>query len=217
MNNSKALGKISTAAIAMLSSVSTASADFIFLTCGSASGYTYYMEGGQFRRADVGWTKDAFNGTLQLLMKDNGGVDLISSGGPGNNFAYSAKGCTFSRPFVLGKNELVLVATCERHVETFYFRWGDDKTGEVVSVDIAATPISNHGGVLHAPCKVGQLPDWPASEPPPSTQKRDLPAPEPPPSTQKRDLPASEPPPSTQTQVHKQVFTVARAARSARA
>ena len=124
--------------------------------------------------------------------KDNGGVvDLISSQ-PGNNFAYSAKGCTFSRPkLVLGKNELVVVATCRNHVETFYFRWGDDKTGEVASVDIGSTPISKHGGVLHAPCKVGQLPDLPASEPPPSAA-----------------LPPPAPPLSTQTQVHKQVQVI---------
>jgi len=44
----------------------------------------------------------------------------------------------------------VIVATCGRHIETFYFRWGDDKSGEVVSVDIATTPIANLGGVLSA-------------------------------------------------------------------
>jgi hypothetical protein len=46
MNNGKPLAKIGTAAIAMLGSVSSASADFIGLTCGPSSGYTYYMEGG---------------------------------------------------------------------------------------------------------------------------------------------------------------------------
>jgi len=156
-NSSKALVKIGTAAIAMLPIVSTVwAADFILLTCGSASGYTYYMEGALVGKADVGWKKDAANGTLQLLIKENGGVDLISSG-PANNFTYSADGCTFSRPpMPVAKNELVIVATCGRHLETFFFRWGADKTGEVVSVDIAATPLSNRGGVLHAPCKVGQ-------------------------------------------------------------
>jgi hypothetical protein len=39
----------------------------------------------------------------------------------------------------------------------FFFRWGDDKTGEVVSVDIAITPITKRGGALQAPCKVGQF------------------------------------------------------------
>jgi hypothetical protein len=155
-NNSKALVKIGTAAIAMLPSVSTAWADSIWLTCGPASRYTYYMEGGLAKKADVGWKKDGVNGKIQLLLKDNGGVDLISSG-PLNNFTYSGDGCTFSRPpLPLNKNELVIVATCGRHFETFFFRWGDDKTGEVVSVDIASTPIANRGGVLQAPCKVGQ-------------------------------------------------------------
>jgi hypothetical protein len=53
MNNSKRLAKIATAAIAMLGSLSSASADFIFLTCGPSSGYTYYMEGGLAKKADV--------------------------------------------------------------------------------------------------------------------------------------------------------------------
>jgi hypothetical protein len=153
MNNSKRLSKIGTAAIVMLGSVSSAwGADFILLTCGPSSGYTYYMEG---KKTDVGWKKDADNGKLQLLIKDNGGVDLIASG-PVNNFTYSGDGCTFSHPpLPLNKNELVIVATCGMHIETFYFRWGD-KTAEVVSVDIASTPISNRGGVLRAPCTVGR-------------------------------------------------------------
>jgi hypothetical protein len=152
----KALVKIGTAAIAMLPTVSTAwAADRIFLTCGPASGYTYFMEGGLAKKDDVGWKKDGVDGKIQLLLKDNGGVDLISSG-PMNNFTYSGDGCTFSSPpMPVAKNEFVIVATCGRHLETFFFRWGD-KTGEVVSVDIAATPISNRGGVLQAPCKVGQ-------------------------------------------------------------
>jgi hypothetical protein len=95
-NSSKALVKMGTAAIAMLPSVSTAWADFT-LTCGPSSGYTYYMEGGLAKGADVGWKKDGINAKLQLLIKDNGGVDLISSG-PGNDFTYSGDGCTFSRP-----------------------------------------------------------------------------------------------------------------------
>jgi hypothetical protein len=156
MSNSKRLAKIGTAAIVMLGSASSASADFIGLTCGPSSGYTYYMEGGLAKKTDVGWKKDGVNATLQLLLKDNGDVDLISSG-PLNNFTYSGDGCTFSRPpLPVNKNEFVVVATCGRHMETFYFRWADDKTGEVVSVDIAATPIANRGGVLRAPCKVGQ-------------------------------------------------------------
>ena len=149
------MAKIGTAAIAML--VSPARADFcVWLTCGPSSGYTYYLEGGFAKRDDAGWKKDGVNATMQLLLKDNGGVDLISNG-PGNSFTYSGDGCTFSRPRLpLGKNELVVVATCERHIETFFFRWGEDKTGEVVSVDIATTPISSRGGALRAPCKVGQ-------------------------------------------------------------
>ena len=155
-NSSKALVKIGTAAIAMLPSVSTAwTADEIILTCGPASGYTYYMEGNAVKKADVGWKKDGVDGKIQLVLRDNQKVDIISSG-PLNNFTYSGDGCTFSSPpMPVGKNELVIVAMCGRHLETFFFRWGD-KIGEVVSVDIAATPISNRGGVLQAPCKVGQ-------------------------------------------------------------
>jgi hypothetical protein len=103
------------------------------------------MEGGLAKKADVGWKKDGVNGKIQLLLKDNGGVDLISSG-PLNNFTYSGDGCTFSRPpLPLNKNELVIVATCGRHIETFFFRWGDDKTGEVVSPAWAiAAPKKNY-------------------------------------------------------------------------
>ena len=157
MNNSKWLAKIGTAATVVVGSVSSAwAADFILLTCGASSGYTYYMEGGLAKKTDVGWKKDGVNATLQLLIKDNGGVDLISRG-PANNFTYAGDGCTFSRPPIpVNKNELVVVATCGRHIETFYFRWGDDKSGEVVSVDIATAPIANLGGVLRALCKVGQ-------------------------------------------------------------
>jgi hypothetical protein len=133
----------------------SAFADYIFITCGASSGYTYYMEGPLTPKAP-GWKKDGVNSKLQLLIKENGGVDLISSGAP-NDFSYSADGCSFSRPpMPLGENELVLVATCPKHIETFFFRWKDDKSGELVSVDIAATPLSNRGGTLYAACKLGQ-------------------------------------------------------------
>jgi hypothetical protein len=140
------LAKIGLAAFATLLNISSASADFILLTCGPTTGYTYYV--------GHGWKKDGVNAQMQVLVKDNGGVDLISSG-PGNTFSYSADGCTFSRPALgLEKNELVLVATCGRHIETFFFRWNADKSGEVVSVDIAATPLSRRGGALQAACRL---------------------------------------------------------------
>ena len=98
-------------AIATLLSASSAYADSIFITCGASSGYTYYMEGAAAGAA-LGWQKDGVNSKLQLLIKDNGDVDLISSGAP-NNFYYSDDGCEFSRPSLpFGKNELVIVATC---------------------------------------------------------------------------------------------------------
>jgi hypothetical protein len=32
----------------------------------------------------------------------------------------------------------------------FYFKWRNDRTGEVVRVDLASSEIDKHGGALHA-------------------------------------------------------------------
>jgi hypothetical protein len=141
-----------------LLSVNAASADFIFMTCGASSGSTYYMEGGLVTSAKAGWKNDGVDAKLQLLIKDDKSFDLISKGPPPNDFAYSEHGCQINRLSLSSdKDELVILAACPSQIETFFFKWdAADKTGELVRVDVAPSPLTKHGGALHAVCKIGE-------------------------------------------------------------
>jgi hypothetical protein len=147
------------AAVAVLNAVTwqSALADFIFITCGPSAGSTYYMEGGRVTSANAGWKKDGVNAKLQLLIKDDKSFDLISKGAPPNDFSYSDHGCNLSRlNLSTDKNELVVSAQCPKQLEVFFFKWNDDKTGELVQVDIASSELTKHGGALHATCQIGE-------------------------------------------------------------
>ena len=41
------------------------------------------------------------------------------------------------------KNELVVLAQCPNQLEVFFFRWKDDKTGEVVRVELFHPGLRN--------------------------------------------------------------------------
>ena len=143
--------------VAILLCDSPAHADFVFLTCGASAGSTYYMEGGTVSAADAGWQKDGIDAGIQLLIKGDKTFDLISKGPPPNDFKYSDHGCQFGAVSLSpDKNELVVLAQCPKQLEVFLFRWKDDKTGEVVRVDIASSGLSKHGGALHATCQLGE-------------------------------------------------------------
>jgi hypothetical protein len=107
-------------------------------------------------KGNAGWQKDGIDAKLSLLIKEQDkSFDMISGGAPPNDFSYSSHGCSFSRPSLdLDKNELVLVAHCPKQIEMFFFRWNDDKTGELIRVDLASSTLS--GGALYATCKIGQ-------------------------------------------------------------
>jgi hypothetical protein len=49
------------------------------------------MEGGLVTKP--GWQQDGIEAKLQLLIKDDRTVDLISKGAPPNDFKYSEHGC----------------------------------------------------------------------------------------------------------------------------
>jgi hypothetical protein len=143
--------------VAIIQSGGPAYADFVFLSCGPSAGSTYYMEGGMVSAANAGWQKDGIDAGIQLLIKDDKSFDLISKGPPPNDFNYSDHGCKFgSVSLSPDKNELVVLAQCPNQVEVFFFNWKDDKTGEVVRVDIASSGLSKHGGALHATCQLGE-------------------------------------------------------------
>jgi hypothetical protein len=153
----KMLHAIAIAAIVILASLPSASADNVLLTCEQSDGWSYFLEGGMVTEpSQLGWKRGGIAGKLQLVVRDNPkALDLVASGGV-NNFAYIADGCTMSTmPLALNKNETVIMALCKKHIEVFFFKWKDDGSGEVVSTDLASTPISNHGSVLRGPCKVG--------------------------------------------------------------
>jgi hypothetical protein len=140
--------------VAIIQSGGPAYADFVFLSCGASAGSTYYMEGGMVSAANAGWQKDGIDAGIQLLIKDDKSFDLISKGPPPNDFKYGCKFGTVS--LSSAKNELVVLAHCPNQVEVFFFNWKDDKTGEVVRVDIASSGLSKHGGALHATCQLGE-------------------------------------------------------------
>jgi hypothetical protein len=143
--------------VAIIQSGGPAYADFVFLSCGASAGSTYYMEGGMVSAANAGWQKDGIDAGIQLLIKDDKSFDLISKGPPPNDFKYSDHGCKFGTVSLSSaKNELVVSAHCPNQVEVFFFNWKDDKTGEVVRVDIASSGLSKHGGALHATCQLGE-------------------------------------------------------------
>lgn len=147
------------ATIAALTAVGwqPALADFVFITCEPSSGFTYYMEGGLVTSTNAGWKKDGVDAKLQLLIKDDKSFDLISKGAPPNEFSYSAQGCQLGRVNLSSdKNELVLSALCGKQLEVFFFKWNEDKTGEVTQVDVASSDIDKHGGALHAACQLGE-------------------------------------------------------------
>jgi len=143
--------------VAIIQSGGPAYADYVFLSCGASAGSTYYMEGGMVSAANAGWQKDGIDAGIQLLIKDDKSFDLISKGPPPNDFKYSDHGCKFGTVSLSpDKNELVVFAHCPNQVEVFLFNWKDDKTGEVVRVDIASSGLSKHGGALHATCQLGE-------------------------------------------------------------
>ena len=143
--------------VAIIQSGGPAYADFVFLSCGASAGSTYYMEGGMVSAANAGWQKDGIDAGIQLLIKDDKSFDLISKGPPPNDFKYSDHGCQFGTVSLSSdKNKLVVLAHCPNQVEVFFFNWKDDKTGEVVRVDIASSGLSKHGGALHTTCQLGE-------------------------------------------------------------
>ena len=143
--------------VAIIQSGGPAYVDFCFLSCGASAGFTYDMEGGMVSAANAGWQKDGIDAGIQLLIKDDKSFDLISKGPPPNDFKYSDHGCKFGTVSLSpDKNELVVLAHCPNQVEVFFFNWKDDKTGEVVKLDIASSGLSKHGGALHATCELGE-------------------------------------------------------------
>jgi hypothetical protein len=106
----KMLHAIAIAAIVILASLPSASADNVLLTCEQSDGWSYFLEGGMVTEpSQLGWKRGGIAGKLQLVVRDNPkALDLVTSGGV-NNFAYIADGCTMSTmPLALNKNETVI-------------------------------------------------------------------------------------------------------------
>ena len=138
--------------VAIIQSEGPACKDFIFLSCGASAGSTYYMEGGTVSAADAGWQKDGNDAGIQWLIKDDKSFDLIQRDlhqTTSNILTMDASSARYS--ISPDKNELVIFAHCPNQEEVFFFNWKDDKTGEVVRVDIASSGLSKHGGDFTPP------------------------------------------------------------------
>ena len=105
----------------------SAYADKVAITCGPSTGSTYYMQGRLVPPENKGWQKDGVDAGIQLVVKDDKKLDLVSRGSPPNDFKYSDHGCELGTvPLSPGQNELVVMSVCPRQIEVFLFQWKDE-------------------------------------------------------------------------------------------